>query len=354
MEDSSFDTFKLNGIYMEITSSCNLRCIHCYNDSGFAQDRISLKRYKELLDELPNNEDTSFTISGGEPLTHPELENFLEELNAKKFGKKLMITNATLITSKVADCLAKNGVGVQVSLNGANPVSHDKICGEGNYQKTWRGLELLLARGLRRNIVIRCVLNQFNKSEIVTMVDQLVNKGIERIEIASLTPLGRSKFNSKDIAIPLKERSEIIEKLRNSLAIQKYIELGIAIEFPGEFTGVCPLLFDENLNGQKIPLNPRIDAKGDVYLCQIFSNEHYSIGNIWDTTLTSMIKSNKLRNMINFLRLSLDYMYECRGCLWKNICGKGCIALSISNSGGVHGTDGACELRKKYFMSCIK
>ena len=24
----------LNGCYIEITSNCNLRCIHCYNESG--------------------------------------------------------------------------------------------------------------------------------------------------------------------------------------------------------------------------------------------------------------------------------------------------------------------------------
>lgn len=29
--------YKANDYYVEITSECNLRCIHCYNDSGAKQ-----------------------------------------------------------------------------------------------------------------------------------------------------------------------------------------------------------------------------------------------------------------------------------------------------------------------------
>lgn len=28
------EQFDLKGFYLEITSKCNLRCLHCYNESG--------------------------------------------------------------------------------------------------------------------------------------------------------------------------------------------------------------------------------------------------------------------------------------------------------------------------------
>ena len=35
----------LNGCYIEITSNCNLRCIHCYNESGELRDQISVEAF---------------------------------------------------------------------------------------------------------------------------------------------------------------------------------------------------------------------------------------------------------------------------------------------------------------------
>lgn len=40
----------LNGCYIEITSNCNLRCIHCYNESGELRGiRFLLKHLKMYL-----------------------------------------------------------------------------------------------------------------------------------------------------------------------------------------------------------------------------------------------------------------------------------------------------------------
>lgn len=38
----------LNGCYIEITSNCNLRCIHCYNESGELRDQISVEAFKKM------------------------------------------------------------------------------------------------------------------------------------------------------------------------------------------------------------------------------------------------------------------------------------------------------------------
>ena len=56
------------------------------------------KEYENILNSLPNGEDTTVTLSGGEPLLHPLIWEFVKKLDEKEFGRKLMITNATLIT----------------------------------------------------------------------------------------------------------------------------------------------------------------------------------------------------------------------------------------------------------------
>ena len=55
----------LNGCYIEITSNCNLRCIHCYNESGELRDQISVEAFKNVLGCYDNPKKASITLSGG-------------------------------------------------------------------------------------------------------------------------------------------------------------------------------------------------------------------------------------------------------------------------------------------------
>ena len=133
------DNYELKGAYVELTSECNLRCLHCYNESGVLRSLLSEKEYKNILDSIPEGLETSVTLSGGEPLLHPLIWNFISELDKKDYGKKLMITNATLISPDIAKRLKEHDISIQVSLNGSCPESHDQLCGKGNFERTMRG-----------------------------------------------------------------------------------------------------------------------------------------------------------------------------------------------------------------------
>lgn len=57
------EQFDLKGFYLEITSKCNLRCLHCYNESGILKNEISFELFKRLIDEFDEKPDITF--SGG-------------------------------------------------------------------------------------------------------------------------------------------------------------------------------------------------------------------------------------------------------------------------------------------------
>lgn len=108
------EQFDLKGFYLEITSKCNLRCLHCYNESGILKNEISFELFKRLIDEFDEKPDITF--SGGEPLLHPDIWKMLEYAQDKINNDSVLITNATLITDEIAKKLTASGIGVQVSL----------------------------------------------------------------------------------------------------------------------------------------------------------------------------------------------------------------------------------------------
>src|SRR5512133_241833 len=56
-------------VVWNITRTCNLRCIHCYNDSGLNKpcDEITTAKAKTVIDDLADFGVPSILFSGGEP-----------------------------------------------------------------------------------------------------------------------------------------------------------------------------------------------------------------------------------------------------------------------------------------------
>lgn len=338
----------LQGIYIELTSECNLRCLHCYNESGNKSSLISTDEFKKTIECLVEGRETSVTLSGGEPLLHPNIWEYLDILDTKKYGKKLMITNATLITPQIAKKLAKHDINIQVSLNGSTSDTHDKLCGKGNFEKTMKGLDNLLAAGMKERILVRSMVSLFNCDDIINMIKVLKEKEIMQIDMASLTLLGRGKVNANKMYMQPEKKADFLREISSNEEIKKLKSEGMKIMFPDEFTGICPLIMD-NIDGKQIPITPRIDSEGYVYMCQLFSGKNYAIGNIADNSLATILQDEPLSHMVWFLRYGMKYMHECEECIWNSSCGKGCLALALSN-GSIQETDGECSLRKKQLL----
>lgn len=74
MEDIKFlngNKYRLDGCYIELTSRCNLRCKHCYNDSGELKEEISEQAFQNILNCYDRDIEPYISFSGGEPLLHP-------------------------------------------------------------------------------------------------------------------------------------------------------------------------------------------------------------------------------------------------------------------------------------------
>ena len=74
-------------------------------------------------------------------------------------------TNATLITPRVSEELGSVGITeARVSIDGASAATHDILRGDGAFEKTKKGVLLLIDNGI--SVGIRTTVNKLNYHEL--------------------------------------------------------------------------------------------------------------------------------------------------------------------------------------------
>lgn len=138
--------------FVEITRACNQRCLHCYHDN-LRGPAMSLDLVRQSFDALARAGCLFLTISGGEPLGHPQFESILREAGDQGFAVSLL-SNATLIDARRADGLAKSNLNsLAVTLFSAEAELHDfHTARPGSWRAAVRGIDLCRERGIRMEI----------------------------------------------------------------------------------------------------------------------------------------------------------------------------------------------------------
>ncbi|MHC4423787.1 MAG: radical SAM protein, partial [Planctomycetota bacterium] len=148
-------------VVWNITRQCNLRCVHCYNNSGSrAEDELSTKEAKDVLRDLAGFGVPSVLFSGGEPLMRKDLFELMS--TGRELGLRTVIsTNGTLITADMAKQIKAHDVSyVGISLDGIGPINDKFRAVEGAFDKAVEGIRNCQDAGVR--IGLRLTLTQRN------------------------------------------------------------------------------------------------------------------------------------------------------------------------------------------------
>ena len=99
---------------------CNLACTYCNEYDDFSKP-VPLEQMNQRLDHLAGLGTTIITISGGEPLLHPELDSIIARI--RKHGMIAgMITNGYLLTADRIQRLNRAGLDhLQISIDNVMP-----------------------------------------------------------------------------------------------------------------------------------------------------------------------------------------------------------------------------------------
>lgn len=159
----------LRALHIEIASECNERCIHCYIPH---EDKLTLIDpdlfYKVVKDGRKMNI-IHVTLSGGEPLLHPEFVSFLKYCRKMDLSVNVL-SNLTLLDGIMIEEMKKNPLlSVQTSLYSMDPSVHDKITGKkGSFEKTKRAIREIVQSGIP--VQISCPVMKENKDTFLDVV----------------------------------------------------------------------------------------------------------------------------------------------------------------------------------------
>lgn len=155
-------------LQIDITNSCNLRCVHCYHPHhnnagaiGFAEWKLILTEYKKLIRKMSYR--PWVMLCGGEPMVNPHFFEILDFISSELPSSKISIlTNGTLLTDVSCKKFLKyKNIQFQVSLDGPDATRHNQIRGQNNFKKSIDGIQKLKALGLEVHVL--SVLSQKTK-----------------------------------------------------------------------------------------------------------------------------------------------------------------------------------------------
>lgn len=134
----------------EITYSCGLACIHCYNHSGPKGGHAALTTtdWINVIDQAPAIGITKVQMIGGEPTMHPDLIDLVDF--SLDLGLRVDIrTNMVHVSPAMWALYGRDGVEVGVSWYDPRPQVHARIVGNrAAYAHTLANITTAVQRGI--------------------------------------------------------------------------------------------------------------------------------------------------------------------------------------------------------------
>jgi MoaA/NifB/PqqE/SkfB family radical SAM enzyme len=162
---------------LELTYRCNWRCVFCYNPRHHDRRGLSGAEWLVVLDGLRELGTLYLTLTGGEPLTHPEFLAIARGARRRAFALRIF-TNGALVTDVMADEIAAlRPMAVEMSLHGEKAETHDRATATpGSFDAMLRGLDRLLVRKV--GVVLKTPLTCLNEAETHGMRQIAEERGV--------------------------------------------------------------------------------------------------------------------------------------------------------------------------------
>jgi len=356
-------------VVWSLSYRCNLHCLHCYqNASQPSADELPLDQQLNIIDQMGQAGVSTVVLSGGEPLTNPNLDALIERIRKNKMSISID-SNGVLIDKAVAETLKEAGVtSIELSLDGVDEESHDHFRGLGGaFKRTLEAVEECSRAGIFTTVATTAT--KLNQSKSMELISLARSRGADRVVFFDLIPAGRGK-EVRDLHLSRHELTELMSLVRDESSPERevFTELPQFVIYSANSDGksasdqsgvalsvdrfTISSFFDcagrGNIYRKLAPylggcpagrLYCNIQPNGDMTPCMFMP--HYPVaGNLKEQSFADVWEKSEV---FNALRDRALLKGRCRDCSHLIVCG-GCRAKAAAYVGDYMASDPTCSL----------
>jgi len=305
-----FFTDEIPVLYIELLKKCNLKCVYCnysrYNDND-DEVKLSYDDFKNNIIPSARKLNTKIiSLSGGEPLMHPELFSIIKLITDNDIIIHLN-TNGSLIDKDIINKFYEYRIkNINISLDSINAEVNNKIRSGIDTEKLLEGIENLIKRIPDINLSLNCTLSLKNLDSVNDIIIFMKKCKINNINFNLISSSNQFKNNKiEKLSFFNDEQKKIffnkIFELKNTLKHEKiHSNIHETIKFGTYY-----------LNSLHIPISCfagyaliNIDPYGNVFPCYNLKS-HYNIRNNDLYSIASSLEFKKhLKNVGKCRRIS--------------------------------------------------
>jgi AdoMet-dependent heme synthase len=333
-------------VALEITRSCPLACRHCRGDSHDRSydSELSFEEIGSILDSIASFARPILIITGGEPLTRPDVFRIAQRSTDLGFTTTLATCGRGLDDETVSKLLDAGVQRISVSLDGAAAATHDRFRGvPGAFDSAIRGIETARRHGLP--FQINSTLTALNAGELPALHALACSLGAVGFHPFLLVPTGRGKGLS-DSALSPEEYEHVLGDIARMAADSP---LEIKPTCGPHYTRIAREIMRGDMKESTSPMTKGclggrgfvfVSHRGKVQICGFLDleagdlrREGYDMKRIWETSPLFLEVRDPER-----------YSGKCGRCEYLRICG-GCRARAFAASGNHLGEEPNCTYR---------
>ncbi len=345
-------------VSVTVTNRCNLRCTYCshFESAGDVHGELPTEEWLRFINELGRCAVIRITLSGGDPFIREDLQQLAQGIvrNRMRFT---ILSNGTLITDHSAAFIASTARcdGVQVSIDGSGPATHDANRGKGSFVRAIAAIECLQKH--RVAVYARITINRQNVLDLEATAFLLLEElGLPGFSTNSVAYMGCARQYAEQVMLTTEERC---------LAMETLLELNK--KYGGRISATAGPLAEaerwlameqmrrerrENVPGGGclsscggVTYNIAVRADGVMVPCAQLS--HIELGRINEDDLGEVWRNHpELQRLRRRRSTPLSHFEFCRECEYIKYCTGNCPALAYTMLGDDnHPSPDACLRR---------
>ncbi len=343
-------------VAIELTSACNLSCIHCYASAGTRMPgEMDTEDVKGVLEELREMKVFMVVFGGGEPFMRKDIFELIEFSRDQGLWVSIP-TNGTLLTRKVADKLksiAFHGC-IQVSLHGADPATHDGFVGrKGAFLATLEGMKNLRESSLLFTTATTPLTTNF--AELSRIVKMVFEMGSSKHVFMNLVPVGRGREIADLDLTPSQWKAvfALAESDSNVLVgLLGKIHM-VSEDYLAKVVGGFSQVDAQYLGCKAGVTRCFVLPDGSVIPCSYLRASRFLAGNVKTESMRDIWEKSEAFSAFRNATLG-DLKGKCPRCRYASLCLGGCKACSYDISGDLYAPDPRCTYEPRPQSETLK